>query len=305
MRIRLTEKKMIADNVCKLKLEGPNLKTFRPGAHIGLQTPFGLKKYSLISHPKELNFYEVAVLRLDGGIGGSKWLHEELNVEDLIEVEGPFQSFDLVENDGPQIFLAGGIGITPIFSFIREFAEHNKAFELHYGFRNNIRAALKEEILTLSQGRSFFYNAEDGENLVIDKIVPMYSSGANVYVCGPRGMIEAVREVAKVKGWPASAVHFESFGTGHARVNNQATISLLLSDLVVTLQPQESVLDALEKAGAWVSYECKRGECGKCVLEYSGGEVEHQDVCLSPESRKTMMCPCVSRPRGSELKLIV
>lgn len=305
MKLTLTRKERIAEDVIRFRLAGKNILPFESGAHILLQTPFGAKKYTLISSPQDGSFYDIAVLKIGSGRGGSKWLHEEFVIGDSIDVEGPFQGFELAKGSGPHLLLAGGIGVTPIYSFLRTLSETESTFEVHYGYRSEERRALGSEIEQLSNGRARFYNAELDENMNFDTILSEYSEGAHLYVCGPRGMIEAAKKTAQKKMWPISAIHFESFGSGVPQLQVPSTLKLVLSEQEVTFDPKESVLDALEKAGAWVSYECKRGECGKCVVEYSDGEVEHRDVCLTDFARTTMMCPCVSVPKTSSLKLSI
>lgn len=305
MILTLTQKERIAQDVIRFRLAGKDILPFESGAHIILHTPFGAKKYSLISSSKETSFYDIAVLKISSGQGGSTWLHEEFVIGDTINVEGPFLGFELGKGSGPHLLLAGGIGVTPIYSFLKNLSEKESAFEVHYGYRSEERKALGREIEQLSKGGAHFYNAELNQNMNFDAIISDYTEGAHVYVCGPRGMIEAVKNTAKKKMWPSSAIHFESFGAGALQTQIPSTLKLVLSEQEVTLDPKESVLDALEKAGAWVSYECKRGECGKCVVEYSEGEVEHRDVCLTDSARTTMMCPCVSVPRTSSIKLSI
>lgn len=306
MKLKLINKEIIGENVIKFTLIGLEAKSFKPGSHISLETPLGVKRYSIISSSNQSLSLEIAVLKIEGGSGGSKWLHEDFQVGDEIEAEGPFEYFQLVdESRGKQIFLAGGIGITPIYSFVQELEKLGRKFELHYGFRSEGRGVFTEKIKNLSHGSSVFYSADKGTVLDVSSVIPNYVNHSNIYVCGPRGMIEAVRDDANKKGWPASSVHFESFGVSHHRQSEPVTVSLLLTEVELSLMPGDSLLDAIESTGAWVSYECKRGECGKCVLEYLDGEVDHHDLCLSPEARKTMMCPCVSRPSSKMIKLSV
>lgn len=299
--------KNVAEDIIQIDLKSKDanetLKAFAPGSHIEIAFGPGLRRrYSLISSPDNLETYSIAVLKVPNGVG-STWLHNHLTVKSEVESSGPFQEFQIKKHGKRHILIAGGIGITPILSFTRHLETSNKIYELHYSARSSAKMAFADELKSFKNGFMNFYDNELGQVMSIDKILAGQSNDAHVYVCGPRGMIEAVRNTARLKGWDESnQIHFESFGQSDS-ARTEFKVELIQSNMTITVPANRSILDVAEEAGAWVNFECKRGECGKCVVEYSDGEVAHADFCLTENARKTMMCPCVSRAKGDFLKL--
>lgn len=307
MKLIVAAIKNVAEEIIQIDLQPKDvnqiLKTFAPGSHIEITFGPGLRRrYSLISSPHNLETYSIAVLKVPNGMG-STWLHNHLSVKSEVEISGPFQEFQIKKGAKRHILIAGGIGITPILSFAKHLETSNDVYELHYSARSSAKMAFAEELKSFRNGSINLYDNEVGQVLSIDKILANYSDDAHVYACGPREMIEAVRNTARLKGWDESSqIHFESFGqSGSART--EFKVELVQSNMTITIPANRSILDVAEEAGAWVNFECKRGECGKCVVEYSEGEVVHSDFCLTENARKTMMCPCVSRAKGDFLKL--
>ena len=307
MKLKVVAIKRVAEEIIQIDLKPKEvnqiLKTFAPGSHIEIAFGPGLRRrYSLVSSPENLETYSIAVLKVPNGVG-STWLHNHLTVNSEVESSGPFQEFQIKKQGKRHILIAGGIGITPILSFTRHLDTNNEIYEVHYSARSSAKMAFADELKSFRNGSINFYDNKLGQVMSIDKILASQSNDAHVYVCGPRGMIEAVRSTARLKGWDESSqIHFESFGqSGSART--EFKVELAQSNMTITVPANRSILDVAEEAGAWVNFECKRGECGKCVVEYSDGEVAHLDFCLTENARKTMMCPCVSRAKGNFLKL--
>lgn len=279
------------------------LESFTPGAHLPITAFDGApdRRYSLVSDPADKSAYRIAVLRAQNGI--SSWLHENLRPGMTIAAEPPKNFFPLADGANKTILIAGGIGITPIFSFVRKLTETRSDFELHYASRSLDRMAFRAELMELCSGAAHFYY-DDNQRMDLDLIVPHFKTGLQIYVCGPRAMIEAVKSIAAARHWPASAIHFESFG-GAAAAATAGAIDLWLtrSQLQLKVSPGQSILDVIRERGIPVTFGCNVGACGKCATAYTGAAVEHRDSCLGPEQREAQLCICVSKPRGPSLTL--
>jgi ferredoxin-NADP reductase len=296
--------KHLAPDVLQLTIRAAEsaLSPFAAGAHIRLRRSslHPWRRYSLISDPDELHSYMIAVLRVPSGVSAD--LHNHVRVGDALEISTPLNDFAL-HVAAHTILIAGGIGVTPILAFARALSARRASFEVHVAARSNHRLLFANELRSMAGTRVSFYVGGPQESaLTLSSIVPAFRVGTQLYVCGPRGMIEETRQLAAQRGWPAGAVHVESFGVVR---DSDATvdIELALSAGDVTVPADRSILDVAEEHGAWSAAECRRGECGKCAVEYSGADVSHRDVCLDEESRRTLMCPCVSRPMGAGLVL--
>lgn len=303
MNLTVIEKAVVAADTVRIAFampDGSELPAFKPGAHVELSFAGFTRHYSLTSSPQDLRRYEICVLRTKPGRGGSAYLHDRLNVGDALKVGGPFNAFPLQLASSHAAFIAGGIGITPFFSMMDALERSSRSFELHYTARS------VENFLAVPDysGRSRRYCDIDGKpSIDIDAILDSLSKETDLYVCGPRGLIEAVRAKAAARGWPDKQVHFESFGAAPKATDAPVTVRLALSGMNIEVSPGTSILDALLENGVWAPYECRRGECASCVTEVVSGEPDHRDVCLTDEQRRSTMCTCVSWARGPEIVL--
>ena len=311
MQLRIVHTDTIAERTRLVRFEAiarAPLPAFAPGAHVEvtLETPSGtlVRQYSLVSSPDDPAGYEIAVLHTEASRGGSRFLHESVRVGDALEVSAPRGSFRLAPLAERHTLIAGGIGITPIRAFAAELRARGQDYRLLYAARSSGRMAFARELEDAHGARASFHVDRDGSpSLDLPQALGAPAEGHHAYVCGPRAMIEATRRAAEALGWRDDHVHVESFGAPTGRPSTPVTLRLAQSDLTLDVPAGASLLDAMEAAGAWVASECRRGECGKCTVGYTEGEVEHLDVCLTEEARRTQLCPCVSRARSSVLVL--
>jgi len=310
MQLRVTKKDLVAEDVLSVALEpvgGGDLPHAPPGSHIAvtLVTPSGalVRRYSLCGDPNERARYEIAVLREPRSRGGSAFVHDALAVGDTLRAEGPFSEFPLTESATHSILIAGGIGITPLIPMLHRLIADGRSVEFHYAARSEARLAFRERLTELASDAVRFYSDDAGDSLSLDNVLSRPADGTHVYTCGPRSLIEAVRERATHFGWAARNVHDESFGAKRLDHDRPLRVELTLSRMVLDVDPSETILDAMLNAGVFTSYECKRGECGSCAVAYSGGRVDHRDVCLTPKQRESIVCTCVSWARSPMLIL--
>ena len=197
--------------------DGAELPPFTAGAHIKVKTPSGhTRQYSLSNDPEERDRYVIAVKREDQGRGGSMSMVDQVKAGDRIEVAEPENLFELDPRARSFILVAGGIGITPMLAMARSLlAAGERKFKLYYLSRDAATTAFLDELAEPELKPHVVVHHDHGDPSrsydlwpVLEK--PGSLTGQHVYCCGPRGLMDAVRDMTG--HWPGSAVHFESFG---------------------------------------------------------------------------------------------
>jgi len=288
------------------RADGGALPGFRPGAHLRVQTPGGpIRCYSLSNDPADRHRYVIAVKREDQGRGGSASLIDRVRAGDLLPVSTPRNAFALKHSPARHIFIAGGIGITPILSMIRHLETTGGApFQLYYLTRSAEMTAFRDE-LARRQGTVMIHHDQGNPAAGYD-LWPVLAQpkGAQLYCCGPRGLMDAVRDMTG--HWPTSAVHFEDFGIGAAEAsadNVPFTVQLARSGRTIDVPADRSLLDTLRGAGVKVPSSCESGTCGTCRTGLLAGTADHRDLVLAPYERAGTIMVCVSRAKGGTLVL--
>lgn len=303
MDVLVTEKEQIAEDVLRIRLEAPEgvtLSPFKPGAHIELSFAGFTRRYSLTSDPDALDFYEICVLRTRPSRGGSTYLHDQLQLGEKIVVTGPNNAFPLNLEARHSVFIAGGIGITPFFSMMHTLHRASKPLSLHYAARDTGRFL---PLPTFLEDPALYSGRDGGRRLDVDAILTDHDTETDLYVCGPRPLIDSVRAKAAARGWSAERIHFESFGAAIKSEDKPVSVRLAQTGITIEVQPGTTILEALLVNDVWTAYECKRGECASCVTEVLAGEPDHRDVCLTEEQRRGSMCTCISWAHTPDLEL--
>ena len=311
LRLRVARKERIATDVTLFELRDPadrELPPFTPGSHITVTAPTGQKRrYSLCNAPDERDGYLIAVKAEHNGRGGSLSLVNDAAVGDELEVEPPGNAFEMSRlQPRSYLFIAGGIGITPIRAMIHHLvAEGRTNFKLFYFTRTPELMAFRDELSGPTfAGKVVLYHDNGDPDQGYDLwSVLAEPRGAHLYCCGPRGLMDAVRDM--VGHWPETAVHFEDFaGALRPDVENRPlVVRLARSGDVVEVPPALSILDALRKSGRVVPSSCESGTCGTCRTRYLAGTPEHRDLVLSEKDKATDVMICVSRATSPELTL--
>lgn len=286
--------------------DGSAAPAWSAGAHIELdirsQSGSSYRNaYSLVGEPGQ--HLRIAVQREETGRGGSRVLHDEYIAGMMISASAPLATFALRTGSARNVLIAGGIGITPMVSMARALDHGGNRFELHYLARDPARLVLLHEVENLSHGQLATYTTGSGGRPDMQAVIGAYTEGSELHACGPGALLEAIRTAATAMGWPAANVHFESFGARSASTDRPIKLYLRQSDMHIDVAPGTSILDAMIAADAFVSYDCKRGECGHCFANVTAGEAIHRDVCLTPEQRGQGMTTCVSWATGDDLEL--
>ena len=308
--LRLVSRRRLADDIHEFVLardDGADLPPFTPGSHLRLRTPNGLVRcYSLCNAPSERTRYVVAVKRDAGGRGGSMSLIDEAKVGDEIAVSEPRDAFRFEAKPGGALFIAGGIGVTPLLSMARHLIETDGGpFRFVYLTRSRETTAYAEEMAGEGfRGRVTIHHDGGDPARAFDLWPLLERPKGQVYCCGPRFLMDAVRDMTG--HWSTAAVHFEDFGGVSAvpRPDDVAfDVRLARSNRVVPVAADVTILDALRAAGIHVSSSCESGTCGSCRVGLLAGEADHRDMALNDDEKPSAIMVCVSRSRGGELVL--
>lgn len=286
--------------------DGSELPPFTPGSHVKVQVPNGLvRKYSLCNDPAERHRYVITVKRDPGGQGGSVSLCNDSREGDSIPTSLPENAFPLVADAKRYVFIAGGIGITPILSMIRSFGELPPApWKLYYLTRSPESTAFLQELEAPDyRGKVVIHHDEGDPGNAFDlwPVLERPTPGTHVYCCGPKPLMEAVRDMAG--HWSAKSLHFESFNEGgEVRPDDKPfTVVLAGSSQRFEVPVGKSILGVLREHGCNAPASCESGTCGTCRTKLVGGEADHRDMVLMPEEMQSQIMICVSRAKGDEL----
>jgi ferredoxin-NADP reductase len=290
------------EGVVRLRLTAPDrgpLPRWRPGAHLRLDLPSGrTRHYSLCGDPAELWAYTIAVRRIDGGGGGSVEIHDEVAPGTVLRAFGPRNGFPFAA-DPVVLFIAGGIGITPILPMAREAAARNLDWRLVYTGRSLASMPLKDEVAALGPARTEIL-ADDAFGVPdCADLVGRAPAGAAVYCCGPPPMLAGVRAAAGTAA--VHAFHFERFTAPPIIGGAAFEVELRQTGTVLAVPADRSVLDVLRDLDPATPYSCKQGFCGLCRQRVRSGQVEHRDRRLTAAQRaQGDMLVCVSRAGEGE-----
>jgi len=307
MPVRVRRADMIAEDIREFELVRPDsgdLPQFAAGAHIAVRVPNGqVRKYSLCNDPAERDRYVIAVKRETPGTGGSLSMVDEAKPGDGLMISAPRNNFALVKSPAGYVFIAGGIGITPIMSMVRHLAAEGGArFRLVYCTRTPGATAYRDELAAPELRSKVTIHHDGGDMTRAFDLWPLLEQPkGHVYCCGPRAMMEAVRDMTG--HWSSSAVHFEAF-TEPARQlpdDRPFSVGLARSGEVVRVPVGVTILEALRAAGHEVPSSCESGSCGTCRTRLVSGEPDHRDLVLAEHERQGYIMVCVSRARSPEL----
>jgi ferredoxin-NADP reductase len=285
--------------------DGGELPRFSAGSHVTVHMPGKDRtyrnSYSLTGAPGDRSTYHIAVRRQEESRGGSIFMHDQVQIGDVLQITPPANLFTLDRLAARQILIAGGIGITPFMSYLQELPDLGMPFELHYAYRSPDHGAFRDQLVEQLGDRLHSYDASSGQYVQPGMLLAEQPLGTHVYVCGPQGLIEATIEIARQLGWPDSHVHSEQFAA--SQPGAPFTVSCAKQGRDIDIPSDMSLLDALEEAGIEVPNLCRGGVCGQCETGLLAGEAEHRDSFLPPEARGEKIMPCVSRARSARLVL--
>lgn len=308
LRVRIAHKRAEAEGVCSLELhsqDGELLPPFEAGAHIDLVLPGVVRQYSLCNDPAERHRYLVGVLHEPQSRGGSRCVHEQLREGDALQISHPRNLFPLSPEAPHSVLFAGGIGITPILAMAEQLAREGRSFELHYAVRSASRAAFAERLRAASYAARVRLHVDTAGRPALDFASVLRDAGeaSHLYVCGPRGFIDAALAGARRLGWAEARLHTEYFSAAPHAPGDAFDLVLARSGRVVRVAAGQSAVAALGDAGVEVPVSCEQGICGTCLTPVIEGEPDHRDSFLTPEERSRNDCftPCCSRAKTARM----
>jgi phthalate 4,5-dioxygenase reductase component len=311
LTLLVTHKAEIADGIVMFELRaaaGGELPAFTPGAHITVTTPSGRRRrYSLCNDCEERARYVIAVKREEAGRGGSLSMADGLMPDHTIEIDPPANQFAMSLVEPKRImFIAGGIGITPIRAMMLHCLRRGEpTFTLYYFTQSSSVTAFRDELAAGAFAGKVILHHDNGDPSQAFDLWPVLEQqhGAHLYCCGPRGLMDAVRDMTG--HWPDSAVHFEDFaGAVENRADDKAfEVRLARAGTSYEVAAGVSILDTLRNHGHVFASSCESGTCGTCRTRFIDGEPDHRDLVLSKAERKSEIMICVSRARSRSLTL--
>ncbi len=302
-----------AQDVLRLRLvaqDGRALPRWSPGSHIDVECGnTGIsRQYSLCGDPADTGSFEIAVLRERDSRGGSAWIHSSLRAGDKLKVRGPRNHFRLDETHRKAIFIAGGIGVTPVSAMARRAHDLGIDYAFHYCGRSRKGMAMLDELAALHGARLHVHASDEGQRADFHQILATPDADTHIYACGPARMIEALE--ACCGHWPEDTLHVEHFsstlGTLDPAQEQAFTVELKDSGLTLDVPADQTLLTALRCANIDVQSDCEEGLCGSCEVRVLAGDVDHRDVVLTRTEREAnnrMMSCCSRAVNGGKIVL--
>lgn len=312
LRVKVAAKTPQATDICTFDLvpaTGAALPAFTAGSHIDVQVPGGLvRQYSLCNAPSETHRYQIGVLRDPASRGGSRAMHDALQIGSELLISAPKNHFELAPAAQHSLLLAGGIGVTPLLCMAEQLATQGAPFEMHYCSRSKERTAFVPRIAGSAFAGQVQFHFDDGDaaqKLDMAALMQMPQAGQHLYVCGPKGFMDAVLATARAAGWPEEQLHFEFFGAEVKSMESDGSFEVEVSGTgqVVMVPKDKTVVQALTEAGIEVQTACEQGVCGTCLTRVVSGTPDHRDQYLTPDEQAAndQFLPCCSRALSARL----
>jgi len=307
IRMKVTARRELTPSITEFTLspvDSAELPRIEPGAHITLETPSGaMRRYSLINPDEQPDHYVIAVKREPESRGGSQSMHDAATHGLEILVEPPENDFPL-KPATKYLLIAGGIGVTPIYSMARQLAAEDKDFRIIYCTRSPEETAYRDE-MSEAFGSKLVIHHDDGDP---DKVYDFWDHFAEVqnvqvYCCGPKPLMEEIKAISG--HWPEGRVNFEDFKpVDIIRADDTPfDVELAKSGKTVNVPADRSILEAVRDSGVETASSCESGTCGTCKTRLISGDVDHRDMVLMDDEKSDHIMICISRARSGGLVL--
>ncbi|MGW4336010.1 PDR/VanB family oxidoreductase [Rhodococcus koreensis] len=303
---------LVAKGVRQLTLthpDGDELPAWTPGAHVDLHFSSAgddfTRQYSLCGQTSDSHRWQVAVLHVPGGRGGSAYIHDNLCEGHTLRVTGPRNNFPLAPASN-YLFVAGGIGITPMLPMIAEAEAAGADWRLIYCGRSADTMAFLDEVGGFGADRVVIQPSETHGRVDLAELIAHTDPATHIYCCGPEAMLNAIED--SCGSWPPAQVHMERFSKREDNLHQSSSafeVEFARSGIAATVPADRSILEIAEEAGIDVESSCQEGVCGSCETAVLAGTPDHRDEVLTDDERaagKTMMI-CVSRACSGRLVL--
>lgn len=312
LALQITAIRQLTPTVRGYRLEHPTgaqLPPVTPGSH--LKVPFvtaagelDSRHYSICLQSDAGDYYEIAVQQQPDGQGGSLAIHQQYQLGLQIRCEPPRNHFQLHDNGRPAVLIAAGIGITPLLPMLRWFVAKQQPVQLHYAGRSLAQMAFAKELQREFGAQVQLYDAAAGRRLSVTQLLRDAAADAEFYLCGPEKLLAEVSQVAAVLQIAPERLHTERFAAAKASTDQAFQLVLARSQQVITVNAQQTVLEALLANGVAAQSDCRVGDCGQCAVKVLAGSVVHRDQVLTDRDKADgLMCSCVSRAAGDSITL--
>lgn len=303
--LRVLRKECIATDIHLFELvhrDGRALPASAAGAHITLLTPNGLtRRYSLLDGIGDGETWRIAVKRDAAGLGGSVSVVDCVRAGDVLYASQPANHFPLHPGASSYLLVAGGIGVTPVLAMLRELRERRADFQLLYLARTPDAAPFQDELGSPELAGRVHIHYDHGDparSLDLGPWLRTAAAGAQLYCCGPRSLMQAVRE--GTRHWAQGTVHFEDFGTSRAPAPQPAAdesfvVRLVRSKRTLAVPANCTILQVLRQEGVPAPSSCESGTCGACRTTLLAGVADHRDYVLDADQHHCEIMICVSR----------
>ena len=311
-QVVVQETEMLTDDIMRIRLaaaDGQTLPRWTPGSHIDLVCgQLGIsRQYSLCGDPANSQVLDIAVLRENAGRGGSAWVHEHIRRGVPLHIRGPRNHFHFDEQANKVIFIAGGIGITPISAMALVASNRGIDYQIHYCGRSRSSMALLSLLEQQHGKRLHLYAADQGRRADFCELLATPEANTQIYACGPQRMTDSLQQLCEI--WPDDALHIEHFHSTLGKLDPEKEhpfeAELKQSGLTVTVAADQTLLEALRAANIDIQSDCEEGLCGSCEVSVLDGQLEHRDVVLTRSERAACnkMMSCCSRAKGKRIVL--
>ena len=296
----VTRREFVAPDVVALTLadvDGGLLPSWTPGAHIDVQLPSGRRRqYSLCGSPGRRTDYRIAVRRIADGGGGSIEMHEAFEVGETLVFEGPRNAFYLVTDERDVLFVIGGIGVTPILPMLHVAQHRGISWRAIYAGSSREYMPFLDEVVSAAPDRVTVWADDERGVAGVDDLLAGAGPTTAVYVCGPTGMLEAVRAARDEHA--DAPLHYERFSPPPVVDGIPFELKLARSNRVLSVPANRSALDVMLDHDPTTAYSCQQGFCGTCKVKVLAGQVDHRG---RTEVGHDEMVVCVSRAKGDRL----
>ena len=286
--------------------DGSRLPAFEAGAHIDVHVTADIvRQYSLSNDPANSDIYRLGVLKDPQSRGGSDEIHKTFKEGAELQISAPRNHFPLDMDAKFSILVGGGIGITPMLAMAYTLKAQGKEFELHYCCRSRSSASFLDELEALFGDRVqlHFDDADENQRFNPEQVLSPVDPGTHMYVCGPGGFMDWVIATADSVGYDKHNVHFEYFNADVDISGKKFEVVAAQSGVTVTVEENQSIVDALKTAGIKVDVSCEQGVCGTCLCDVLEGIPDHKDKFLTFEEQEDndQIALCCSRSKSDKL----
>lgn len=293
-----------------LKPIGHPFPAFSAGMHVSITTPDGcIRQYSLVNAPGEQESFIIGVKKELQSRGGSKSMHELLEVGMQLKLTLPRNGFPFVQTGKRPILISGGIGITPILCMAQALSQQGTPFEIHYFARGVEHVPFQDRLTALGESLNLHFGLSPDETRakLVDIIAEHEPSSIDVYTCGPQPMIETVSAVALKHGVAEDSIRFEFFSKKNDSPvsDEEYEVELIKTGQIFVVPSGSTLLQACLDNNVQIEASCEQGVCGTCITAVVSGDIEHHDTYLSKKERESgkWIIPCVSRCKSKKIIL--